>query len=196
MLPIDLPFFYFSRESQVLQQIQVNVMPHYATTHNASGEAVFSNKVPLETISRSFGDSPSSQAILSSTHSFPADPSTDADLEQYNHDRENGFAGGAICPPNGTAASIVSLAPGDQSPMHRTMTMDTVYVIEGVVEIRLDSGEKQTLKAGDSVVQRATMHQWVNVTPNGGWVRMIGFSSGIAGPVKVGGKELGTEFRF
>lgn len=58
------------------------------------------------------------------------------------------------------------------------------------------SGKKQTLKAGDLIVQRATMHRFVNVTPAGGWVKMIGFSSGIADLVKVGGKELETEFRF
>lgn len=170
-------------------------MPHYITTHNAEGQAVFSDKIPTETISHSFPGSASSSIILSSTHNFPYDPSTEADIDQYARDREHGFPAGTICPPNGTAVMIVNLAPGEPSPMHRTMTMDTVYVVEGVVELHLDSGEKRTLRAGDSLIQRATMHQWFNVTAENGWAKMVGFGSATVDPIKVGGKKVSTEWK-
>ena len=81
-----------------------------------------------------------------------------------------------------------------RSPFHRTMTLDVVYILEGVLELHLDSGEKRVLKAGDSVVQRAGMHKWINKTENDGWARMLGFTQSIPGPVEVAGKKLGTDF--
>lgn len=74
-------------------------------------------------------------------------------------------------PDNGAAACIISMAPRAESGMHRTMTLDTIVVVEGEVEVTLDSGEMRILKSGDSLVQRATMHKWMNVTPNDGWAR-------------------------
>jgi quercetin dioxygenase-like cupin family protein len=76
------------------------------------------------------------------------------------------------------------------SVFHRTMTLDVVVMIEGVIEMHLDSGEKRTLKAGDSLVQRATMHSWRNVTPDGGWARWVVFIQAVEKPVKVGELEL------
>lgn len=78
--------------------------------------------------------------------------------------------------------------------MHRTMTIDVVYILEGTVELYLDSGDKRTMKAGDSIVQRAGMHKWVNVSENDGWVRMLGFAQAIVEPLIIAGKELKTEF--
>lgn len=60
--------------------------------------------------------------------------------------------------------------------MHRTESIDFITVLEGEVELSLDSGEKKRVKKGDTVVQRATMHAWKNVTdPNvgGGWSRLL-----------------------
>lgn len=142
-------------------------MPHYVTTHNVNGEAVFSENTPKETIAHSFPGSTSSMTLLSSTHSFPTDPSTEADVEQYKHDREHLFGEGSICPPAGTAAFLVVQGPNEASPMHRTMTVDTSYILEGVVELHLESGEKRTLRAGDSIVQRATMHRYVKTDDHG-----------------------------
>lgn len=171
-------------------------MPHYITTHNADGQAVYSDKASDGLIDRPFaGKDFGSTALLFSTHDTPSDPSTEADIKQYHHDREHGFEGGAICPPRGTCSMIATMAPGAATPMHRTMTTDTVVVIEGVVELRLDSGETRTLRDGDSLVQRATMHQYVNVTPNDGWVKMVAFAVATVDPVTVGGKGLSAEFK-
>ncbi|KAK5127841.1 hypothetical protein LTR85_004958 [Meristemomyces frigidus] len=172
-------------------------MSHFTTTHNTSGQAIFSPNLPTE---------PSKLPIpigtlerLSTTHHFPPDLSTEADVEQYAHDRTNASFPGSrrIGPENGTASFILSLKPGagvHGGGMHRTTTLDVIVVLEGEVGMELDSGEKRVLKAGDSVVQRATMHRWVNVTPDEGWARMVAFVQVVAEPIKVGGEELWSEW--
>ncbi|CAK96587.1 uncharacterized protein An07g01420 [Aspergillus niger] len=62
--------------------------------------------------------------------------------------------------------------------MHRTVSVDYGVVLEGEVELVLDSGETRLLKRGDVAVQRGTNHAWRNVTPDGEggegmWARML-----------------------
>jgi quercetin dioxygenase-like cupin family protein len=66
---------------------------------------------------------------------------------------------------------FVDFGPGKASPMHKTNSIDHGIVLEGEVEIRLDSGAATRLKPGDVVVQRGTNHAWVNVGT--GWARMV-----------------------
>lgn len=183
-----------SQELQISNtSVSINKMPHYVTTHNANGEAIFSQKVPPsnEPIATAFAP----MTILYTTWTSPLDVSTDADIDQYTRDRKEGL-GNKICPENGTATAILAIPPGGESPFHRTMTLDVVYVLEGTLELHLDSGEKRVLRAGDSVVQRAGMHKWVNSTENGGWARMLGFTQSVVEPVRVGGREFGTDFQM
>lgn len=65
------------------------------------------------------------------------------------------------------------MAPGVISPMHRTVSLDYGIVLEGVVELVLDSGETKVMRRGDSCIQRATNHAWRNITPDEGWARMV-----------------------
>ena len=146
-------------------------MSHYVATHNDEGLSVISQKIPTGPHSH---DMPiGSMDIIYSTHTFPADISSESDIDQYAHDRTHGIENG-FCPPGGIAAAILQFEPHAISPMHRTMTMDIMVVMEGIVELHLDGGEVRTLKAGDSIVQRGTMHMWKNVTPNNGLVKAIG----------------------
>lgn len=73
--------------------------------------------------------------------------------------------------------------------------MDYVVIIEGEMELTLDSGEKRVARKGDMVVQRGTMHSWRNPSETE-WSRamyvMIGL--GAEGAVTVGGKKLVEEF--
>lgn len=46
--------------------------------------------------------------------------------------------------------------------MHKTDTLDVIVLVRGDVDLILDEGEPQSLKAGDVVIQRATNHAWVN----------------------------------
>lgn len=57
---------------------------------------------------------------------------------------------------------LIDFGPGIESPLHRAMSLDYGIVIEGELEITLDSGESRILRPGDVSVQRATMHKWRN----------------------------------
>lgn len=46
--------------------------------------------------------------------------------------------------------------------MHRSATVDLLYVMEGRCELELDDGVQVSLAAGDTFVQSGTMHAWRN----------------------------------
>lgn len=46
--------------------------------------------------------------------------------------------------------------------MHRTDSIDYVYVVEGEVWLEVDDGRETRLQAGDVVVQTGTRHAWRN----------------------------------
>ena len=76
--------------------------------------------------------------------------------------------------PNGAVGRMVDYPPGYTSPMHRTQSLDFGIVIEGEIELLLDSGEIRLLKRGDVAVQRGTSHAWRNATmEQGKWARMF-----------------------
>lgn len=64
--------------------------------------------------------------------------------------------------PNGTVFRISRLAPGVTPRTHRTESLDYAIVLAGAVDMELDDGEVVHLKTGDVVVQRGTVHNWVN----------------------------------
>jgi quercetin dioxygenase-like cupin family protein len=169
-------------------------MAHYITTHETTGTAIFSPKAPVSQhlMSIPIGDI----RIISSSHQFLPTLSNESDIDQYQHDRVSPFFAGErrICPDGGTAACIISMAPGAESGMHRTMTVDAIVVVKGQVEITLGSGEMPLLRTGDSLVQRGTMHKWRNVTPNERWARWVVFIQATAGPMKVGDRVQDNEW--
>lgn len=168
-------------------------MPQYITTHDANGRAVFHQQSPLENVKLLAGKG--SMEIISTTHSFPTDVSADSDIKAYLHDRIHGLAPtNPICPPNGTSTAFINIEPNGVSPMHRTMTLDVLCVLAGTLELHLDSGEKRVLHVGDTIVQRATMHKWVNVTPGGGWARVFACGQPVKTPLVVAGREVGGEW--
>lgn len=59
----------------------------------------------------------------------------------------------------------LAAAHGDaQNPaMHRTVTVDYVFVMKGSIELELDNGTRVPLGAGDIVIQNSTNHAWHNV---------------------------------
>lgn len=44
--------------------------------------------------------------------------------------------------------------------MHTTDTIDYVLILAGSADLELDLGKKESVKAGDCVVQRGTRHAW------------------------------------
>ena len=169
-------------------------MSQYITTTNSEGKGVLSEKVP--TARHAIEIPGGSMEILYTSHSAKPNLSTEADIEQYAHDRTNGLPNNAIAPEVGTSGAIITFKPDAVSLFHRTMTIDTIVVIQGDLEHHGDSGEVQTLHAGDSIIQRGTMHQWKNVTPNGGVAKMACFAQSIVAPLEVSGKKLDTEWVF
>ena len=62
---------------------------------------------------------------------------------------------------DGTVFRIMRLMPGVAPRRHRTSSIDYLVVLSGAVTMELD-GCKVDLKAGDLLVQRGTIHNWVN----------------------------------
>jgi quercetin dioxygenase-like cupin family protein len=65
-------------------------------------------------------------------------------------------------PDNGVMVRFTEMAPGAESPMHRTETVDVGVVLEGETWLLLDDGSETRVGPGDAVVQRGTMHAWAN----------------------------------
>lgn len=64
--------------------------------------------------------------------------------------------------PGGATFRVVQHAPGAESRMHRTQTLDYGVVLSGSIVLELDDGVETTLSAGDVLVQRGTIHRWRN----------------------------------
>jgi quercetin dioxygenase-like cupin family protein len=65
-------------------------------------------------------------------------------------------------PANGVMVRFTEMAPGAESPMHRTETLDVGVVIEGETWLLLDDGSETRVAPCDAVVQRGTNHAWAN----------------------------------
>lgn len=112
----------------------------------------------------------------------------DADIEAYKSHLETPPA---LTIPGGTVCRVVDFSPGSISPMHRTISLDFGVVLEGEVELLLDSGESRLLKRGDVTVQRGTNHAWKN-TSKDTWCRML-YVLQAAESVRSGGKDMDTD---
>ena len=65
-------------------------------------------------------------------------------------------------PAKGVMVRFTEMAPGAESPMHRTETVDVGIVLDGETWLLLDDGSETLVRAGDAVVQRGTNHAWAN----------------------------------
>ena len=65
-------------------------------------------------------------------------------------------------PADGVVVRFTEMAPGAESPMHRTETVDVGVVLEGETWLLLDDGSETRVGPGDAVVQRGTNHAWAN----------------------------------
>jgi len=65
-------------------------------------------------------------------------------------------------PPDGVIVRFTEMAPGAESPMHRTQTVDVGVVLEGETWLLLDDGSETRVLEGDAVIQRGTSHAWAN----------------------------------
>src|SRR3954447_14986554 len=65
-------------------------------------------------------------------------------------------------PAGGVIVRFTEMAPGAESPMHRTETVDVGVVLAGETWLLLDDGSETRVGVGDAVVQRGTNHVWAN----------------------------------
>lgn len=63
---------------------------------------------------------------------------------------------------NGSVFRILHFAPGLERRMHRTDSVDYLIVMSGEIDMELDHGVEVHLKQGDVMVQRGTIHNWIN----------------------------------
>ena len=88
---------------------------------------------------------------------------------------------------NGTVFRILELQPGNTPRVHRTNSLDYAVIMKGEIDMELETGEITHLKAGDVVVQRGTVHNWINRGPE---PCVIAFVLIAAKPAEAGGKVL------
>jgi hypothetical protein len=65
-------------------------------------------------------------------------------------------------PPNGVIFRVVEFEPNAPGDRHVTQTIDFAVVMSGEIDMELDDGVTVHMKAGDTLVQRATVHNWLN----------------------------------
>jgi mannose-6-phosphate isomerase-like protein (cupin superfamily) len=144
------------------------------TGHDANGRAVVTvDEVARNVISTRPGQS---SCVVWATHGFPVD--------NTDEDQTPRVAGTTL--KNGTVFRIIEFGPGVAPRVHRTDSIDYAVVISGEIDMELDDSVVH-LKAGDIVVQRGTIHNWVN---RGTGPCTIAFVLIDAKPVEINGRVL------
>ena len=87
---------------------------------------------------------------------------------------------------NGTVFRVLKFDPGVSPRNHRTDSIDYAVVMSGEIDMELDVGSVH-LKAGEVLVQRGTIHNWVN---KGKEPCIIAFTLISAKSVSAGSKTL------
>ena len=81
---------------------------------------------------------------------------------------------------------VIEYAPGVAPRNHRTASIDYAVVLSGEITMEIDH-EMVSLRAGDVLVQRGTIHNWVN---SGSAPCIVAFVLIDASPVSVAGGEM------
>jgi quercetin dioxygenase-like cupin family protein len=145
------------------------------TGHDAKGRAV----VKIDEVSRTvLSNRPgATSCVIWTTEPFPVSNAGDADgaLRQVGTTLKNG-----------TVFRVIEFAPGVAPRNHRTDSIDYAVVVSGEIDMEIEDSVVH-LKAGDVLVQRGTIHNWVN---RGSGPCVMAFVLIDARPVEAGGKVL------
>ncbi|KAF4955478.1 hypothetical protein FGADI_4451 [Fusarium gaditjirri] len=158
--------FFLSPLVSIAAENTLPIPKRFITKHNDKGNTTFDTRLNDEL----------PKAVLSThvfylgyvTQGFPVDIEDNTDIETYRNYISNSPG---LSVPGGSVLRFADFPPG-RSAMHRTLSIDYGVVIEGEMELVLDSGENRVIKRGDVAVQRGTKHQWVN-TDEEKWARMV-----------------------
>jgi quercetin dioxygenase-like cupin family protein len=120
------------------------------TGHDENGRAV----VKIDEVSKNVVSArPGATAcVVWTTESFPVDNSGDADEALRK-------VGTTL--KNGSVFRVIEFAPGVAPRNHRTDSIDYAVVISGEIDMEIEDSVVH-LKAGDVLVQRGTIHNWIN----------------------------------
>ena len=145
------------------------------TGHDKSGKAV----VKIDEVAKhvTSGRPGATSVNIWTTEGFPANNDGDADEGQRKV---------ATTLKNGTIFRIIEFAPGLAARNHRTDSIDYIVVLSGEIDMELDDTTVH-LKAGDTMVQRGTIHNWIN---NGTAPCVLAVILVHAKSVEAGGKVL------
>jgi quercetin dioxygenase-like cupin family protein len=145
------------------------------TGHDASGRAVVTiDEVAKNVVS---GRPGANACVVWTTEGFPAnnDGADDEGLRKVGTTLKSG-----------TVFRIIEFSPGVAARNHRTDSIDYIVIISGEIDMELDDSVVH-LKAGDVMVQRGTIHNWVN---RGTAPCVLAVILVDAKPVEAGGKIL------
>jgi quercetin dioxygenase-like cupin family protein len=145
------------------------------TGHDATGRAI----VKIDEIAQNLVSSRpgATSCVVWTTEGFPVN---------NDGEEDEGLRKTGTTLDNGTVFRILELAPGVSPRNHRTDSIDYAVVMSGEVEMELDDTTVH-LKAGDVLVQRGTIHNWIN---RGAEPCVIAFVLIAATPATAGGKAL------
>ena len=120
------------------------------TGHDADGKAV----VKIDEMSRDIVNARPGATFMNiwSTSGFPIEN------ESWRDEAKN-ISGTTRA--DGTVFRVIEFAPGVAPRNHRTNSIDYAVVLSGEIDMILDDSTV-TLRAGDVMVQRGTIHDWVN----------------------------------
>lgn len=145
------------------------------TAHDAHGRAIVSiDDVPTGPFTLRHG---ATAYNVWTTEGFPVDNTGEVDAARRQ-------VGTTLT--NGTVFRVIEFAPGVTPRIHRTDSIDYLIVMSGEIDMELDDASVH-LTAGDVLVQRGTIHNWVN---RGSEPCVIAVVLIDAKPVAVGGKVL------
>jgi quercetin dioxygenase-like cupin family protein len=145
------------------------------TGHDQNGRAgVTIDEIAKNVISRR---PQHASCVIWSTGEFPADNSGN---------RDGATRDLATTDPSGTVFRLVEYSPGVAPRNHRTESVDYAVVMSGEIDMEID-GTTVHLRAGDVLVQRGTIHNWIN---RGTKPCLIAFVLIAAKPVERAGKAL------
>lgn len=92
-------------------------------------------------------------------------------------DRDAADRADALAETEKLLPGLVQAMNPDYPGMHRTDTIDLIYVVSGGCALQLNNGTKIELEAGDSVVQNGARHAWRN--PNAAPCKLLAVSLGL-----------------
>ncbi|EKM52481.1 uncharacterized protein PHACADRAFT_211736 [Phanerochaete carnosa HHB-10118-sp] len=131
------------------------------TGHTPDGKAIFVDDGPVA--SYPFGGSKTFTTDLYWIHGFP--PSNDGGFEDAVKQHDN-----VIVNPTGSTFRVFDMPPHREAMFHRTLSLDYGILISGSLTLVLDDNKRVVMKPGDVIVQRETIHSWINETDE--WTRM------------------------